>query len=1010
MKKEKRIIIGLSTVLVASAIVFPTLTAISCNQLKEAFNGGLVLIEGSKGYTVAGLKRKDRANVTNITVPESINGIPVVEIMRGAFKGCTNLQSITLPFIGHTKDATGTSALFGYIFGDEMWEGCAGYTWQQYSTNDNYDVLPSDGVPFVIPAFLDTVTITGDTNIAPGAFSGCTYIKNVNFTSTSNALTATEIGNFAFYNCKSLKTFTLPSSINTIGRCAFAGCRKMKEFTINNSVETIKHNAFANCVSAYKFTIPETVVYMGKQVFTNFEGLIMCEAKTQPATWDPDWVSNTTTVVYDYHGSGVIYADTMIVTICGQDEKYATVTQLLGDYWKGEDITIPGTVESAGTIYKIEKLGPNLFLDNTNVKKLTISENIKVLSPNCFEGCTNLEEITIPDTLTTIGASCFKSCNSLKSVDFKHVTEIGDSAFEELTGLTSVDFGDSIQTIGDSAFKNCINLTPLREKDTTTKNPLFFPKSIKSIGDYAFYNICKLIPTDAEGATTKADRGDIIFEAGNVNEELTIGESAFELAGVRSTSAEYAKTIYFYVNFNNAPIKKFNKCAFKNCYTYGLFGFPQNVEEIGEQAFFECIPVYTIENDTTSLTCRLLQIPKSVKTIGYRAFYDCYNCGFRFEGAKDNTSQLTSIGEQSFRYCSYNPVNPGDDKSDGAYKEIYIPDSVTYCGPYAFGSNTGARTVHISTGLTRLEPGVFSSCKNLGYDQDDTHLSIGTDYVAYDNPIIIPENITWIGYSVFSDCNVLKAVTIKGQITALGSSAFANCVALEHGKTMTSHDNKPLNSLIFTDNLEHVTSFGSSIYQGCTNLVWAPWQTNVASGLTAPTSIPSYSFTDCNNLTNFEVLDKVTSIGNSAFRSCESMTQVTGMSAVKYIYQNAFDGCKGLTSISIPNGCHTIGDYAFKNCTNLGKNGYTFTLPTDIVKAWTSSSNVGMGAEPFVGWGADQTIQFTSANIDEEETAKQTGGKLVLKWGWILKPDNASSPSYYTCETSGSSVVHFVKI
>jgi hypothetical protein len=35
---------------------------------------------------------------------------------RGAFYGCNGLISITLPFIGASRTATGASAVFGFIF------------------------------------------------------------------------------------------------------------------------------------------------------------------------------------------------------------------------------------------------------------------------------------------------------------------------------------------------------------------------------------------------------------------------------------------------------------------------------------------------------------------------------------------------------------------------------------------------------------------------------------------------------------------------------------------------------------------------------------------------------------------------------------------------------------------------------------------------------------------------------------------------------------------------------
>jgi len=1018
MSKQRKLIVGLSCVLGAAAVVVPVLTAMSCTHMREKYEKDLVLIEMGKGYSVAGVRRSDRANIKEIVVPQTIDGKPVVEIAKGAFKGCSNLEKITLPFIGHAADAKGVNGLFGYIFGNEMYEGCPAYTWQSWSTNDNYDVLPTEYSEAIIPSTLTSVTITGDTNIVPGAFSGCSYLQEINFTNSTNGMTTTEIGNFAFYNCKALKNFTIPSSIKIIGRAAFAGCKKMKELTLHENITTMKHNAFANCMSLYKLPIPISVQNMGKLVFANFNGLLLCETPSAPSTWDTEWVSKAACVVYNYHNGGIIYTADKIVAICGEGDKFASIIQLLGDNWKKAEVTIGGTVESEGAVYNIKHLGPNLFLDNDVVETLTISENIEMLGSNCFEGCTKLKTINLPESLKTIGTECFKNCNLLNDVKLPHVEEIGISAFEGITGLNTINFGDSLKAIDDSAFKNCVNLTPLRDTDNKTQHPLVFPKSLQSIGEYAFYNSCKFIPVDEEEKKLKSNIGDIQFEANTDGLELTIAESAFELAGVRSTSTEYKNSIYFYIDFNNRNIKKFSARAFKNCYLYGLYGFPQSIEEIEDEAFYESNPTY-LNKDTTNESCRLLTIPKSVTKIGYRAFYDCYNCAFHFEDSdKPEASKLTTIGEQAFRYCSYNPAidtNGYDIYYDAqgnkqyAHKIIYIPDSVTSCGSYAFGSNNGARRVHIpeNSQFTRLESGMFSSCKFLGEDQIDKQKETfsTTTYTTYVNPVVVPENVTYVGGSVFSDCNLLKAVRIKGKINTLGSSAFLNCTSLENGAS--GLDSTYLYTIIFDDNLQNVTTFGSSIYQGCTNMIWAPWQEGGAGVTTPYTSIPSSTFADCDRLYNFNILDAVTQIGNAAFRNCLSMTEVKGMTSVKYIYQNAFAGCTSLTKFAMPDGCHTIGDYAFKNCTSLGLrgSGNKFYLPTDIVKKWTASSNIGMGTDPFVGWTANQEIIFRDANIEEVD---QATGNITTKWGWVLKPDNKTSPSFYTCSDSGSSVVHFI--
>lgn len=59
--------------------------------------------------------------------------------------------------------------------------------------------------------------------------------------------TVTEIGIFAFLNCRELSSVQLPSSIKCINDVAFGGCHDLKNIIIPNSVKSIKQLAFCNC-------------------------------------------------------------------------------------------------------------------------------------------------------------------------------------------------------------------------------------------------------------------------------------------------------------------------------------------------------------------------------------------------------------------------------------------------------------------------------------------------------------------------------------------------------------------------------------------------------------------------------------------------------------------------------------------------------------------------------------------------------------------------------------------
>lgn len=106
---------------------------------------------------------------TELSIPSS-----VTSISRNAVNGCNNLNTLTIPFVG---SGSGSYSHFGYIFGASS-----------YSSNSSY-----------VPSSLTTVVITG----------------------------GSEIGDYAFYNCRNITRIVIPSTVYSIGSNAFYGCNSL---------------------------------------------------------------------------------------------------------------------------------------------------------------------------------------------------------------------------------------------------------------------------------------------------------------------------------------------------------------------------------------------------------------------------------------------------------------------------------------------------------------------------------------------------------------------------------------------------------------------------------------------------------------------------------------------------------------------------------------------------------------------------------------------------------------
>ena len=143
-------------------------------------------------------------------------------------------------------------------------------------------------------------------------------------------------------------------------------------------------------------------------------------------------------------------------------------------------------------------IGHHAFYNCSNLKTLTITQNVKLIDQRAFSMCKSLESVIVEDGKEdlVLGAYAFSDSILLSEVSLiNRVTHIGEGCFEN-TGLKKIYIPDSIIAIREYCFAYCQNL----EK-------VIIPESVKEIKAYAFLH-CPL-------KEIHRPHNDIIIEEGN---------------------------------------------------------------------------------------------------------------------------------------------------------------------------------------------------------------------------------------------------------------------------------------------------------------------------------------------------------------------------------------------------------------------------------------------------------------------------------------------------------------
>ena len=426
----------------------------------------------------------------------------------------------------------------------------------------------------------------------------------------------------------------------------------------------------------------------------------------------------------------------------------------------GYNIDANGFLYPSGESYELVGIGKEAFKGVSNVKTITLPDNIRFIGDSAFES--SFVQKVIINNVAEIGNKAFLNCALLKDIQIGNTTKIiGTEAFSD-TSISGISIPYSVHTIGEGAFSNCEHLTSITFAEDYSEDV--------DIRKFAFFNCPKL--------------GNVLLKDVEIKE---IGEGAFALD---STTQETGSCTRFEFPAQ-LPTDKSDDDYMGDYILAGRANLKQVLmpSSMGTNSDVE-LPVHTFEG---CMNLEYVEFPDINGSCGYISF------------DKTIFSQVTNP--------SFYVKGPALDKE----KKVASPRKSTWlCTmsggasvPYVYTLN-GENIYEVSDGnyLQAInDQGILKSCNFIDVNGNGV---TDKDEIKDIPELIIPGQIgnlqvTGIAEGCFTEIFLekIQKLTIKdgGALKEIGNNVFAGAIAMK--------------SAYIGDSVEKI---GSETFKGCTSL------------------------------------------------------------------------------------------------------------------------------------------------------------------------------------------------
>lgn len=244
-----------------------------------------------------------------------------------------------------------------------------------------------------------TERYSGVTNVGAYAFKDCRYLTCMFLNDD-----ITTIGDHAFYKDEYLSAINMPRKLELIDKYAFYGCDTLTFVRARNCsrLRRIEDHAFYSCTMLAELRLPEGLTYIGPWAFA-WDRILGQEDTTLGLPSSLQTISTGAFAFVNHHKNLNIPAN---VTSIGD---YA----FMCDYYMNNLTFSPGD--------KKLTIGKAAFFGDNHMKSVDLSNRVAQIDRCAFAGCEMLEEAHFGDKIDTIEGRAFTSLDNAMKIAVENV-------------------------------------------------------------------------------------------------------------------------------------------------------------------------------------------------------------------------------------------------------------------------------------------------------------------------------------------------------------------------------------------------------------------------------------------------------------------------------------------------------------------------------------------------------------------------------------------------------------